>query len=195
MRQQQILNLLTDNEGGASYVSRSLDIPYVTCRRLLTELEKQSKLEVVDYQHGNGGYVYRTTTSDPMPYLESFGKNFPAIAYLHDMAERAKINGGRFTSDGISDATHYMAHALANIFYQAQAVSSTGKVDDSKLNEAREALNRAEKVFAEMAKLSRQILDNRMFWDEELMLRMTKSEMWATRQVINDYETLTTKQE
>ena len=195
MRQEQILTLLTDNEGGASYVSRHLDIPYVSATRLLKDLATADKLEVVTYQHGKGGYIYRTKTTDPMPFLESLGNNFPAIAYLHDMAMRAKTNGGRFTSDGISDATHALAHSLAIIFYQAYNVNDVGTMDDAEMRKARDGLNRSEKLFAEMAKLCRQILDNRMFWDEEFLIKITRSSMWNGRQVISDYETLSTKQE
>lgn len=193
MRQQQILQLLTDNEGGASYVAKNLDIPYVTCRRLLSELEEQGKIEVVNYSHGKGGYVYRTKTNDPMPYLTSFGENYPAITYLSAMADRARSNGGRFTSEGVSDAVHHVALGLATILYNAHLVAEQGSIDERAMRDTRQAVNKAEKVFAEMAKLCRQILDNPVFWDEDKLKFITRSDMWVTRQVIQNFEILTTK--
>lgn len=193
MRERQILEFLTDNEGGATDIQKSLDIPYVTARRLLVKLEKEKKLEATNYKHGYGGYRYRTKSTDPMPYITSFQQNYSAITYLNEMADRAKLNGGRFTSEGISDAVHLMAVSLATVFMEAYRVSDVGHIDERNLKLARETLVKSEKVFGEMAKICHQILDNPTFWSETFLIALTRSKDWNSQQVHRNYDILTTK--
>lgn len=193
MREKSILEFCMDNEAGAAAVSKALDIPYVSSRRLLIKLENEGKLKCVNYTHGQGGYRYKTVSQDPMPYITSFTQNYPAILYLNEMADRAQLNGGRFTSDGISDATHLMAVSLATIFMQSYNLMDTGHADERQLKLARDTLVKSEKIFAEMAKICRQILDNPTFWSETYLIALTRSKDWSSQQVHRNYDILTQK--
>jgi hypothetical protein len=193
MRERQILEYCQDNPSAASDINAALHIPYVSSRRLLLKLAEEGKLEEVDYAHGKGGYRYKTKSLDPMPYITSFGNNYPAIAYLNEMADRAALNGGRFTSDGISDATHLVALSLATLFNQAFEAMERGKIDEQQLRFARETLVKCEKTFAEMAKVARQILDNPTFWNETFLVALTRSGAWNSQHVKRNYDILTTK--
>ena len=195
MRRKQILEFLTDNEGSARDVQDNLHIPYVTARRLLVDLEKDKKVKVSSYEHGTGGYKYRTISTDPMPYLQNFDTNLPAVTYLEEMAKRANMSGGRFVSQGVSDAVHLTAQSLAAILHNANLLAMDGKMDESEMREARNVLNKGERVFAEMAKLCRQILDNHTFWEPEMLIALTRSQHWNMQEVERSYNTLTTKME
>jgi hypothetical protein len=191
MRSDKIVNYLQGNEAAASDISSDLDIPYVTVRRILSRMEESGRIKQVGYKHGSGGYTYTAIAHDPMVYLTSFGNTVPASVLLNEFLERAKANNRQFNSEGVEQAVHFMAKSLATIFYVAYTMDQEGITDSESLSAARTTLLRCEKTFAEMARLCRQIIDEPAFWEPKLLLNLTKSAMYTSRQVNEAYAIFT----
>jgi predicted ArsR family transcriptional regulator len=191
VREKQILDFLASGEAGTKEIEEELGIPYATARRLLIKLEKDERVEISRYDHGKGGARYRLLYKDPMPRLKAFNETYPALIYLDEMAQRAQANGGKFYSDGLNEATHSVALALAMILREAYRSVDEKTIDDGELSKARQALVKSERAFAEMGKLCRQIIETDSFWEQTFLAGITQSEVWNTAQVMRAYDVLT----
>ena len=191
LRAEKVLQYLQGIEAGTGPISMDLGIPYPSARRILVRLEKDGKIKQVGYEHGKGGFTYTTIDTDPMINLVSFGNNVPATVLLGEFVERAKANNRRFSSQGVEDAVHYLAKSLATNFYAAHIINDTGRTDEDALRASRQTLLKCEKTFAEMARLCRQIIDEPALWEPRLLLQLTHSGYWNTRQIIEAYNIFT----